>query len=340
MGKKHRNKRKKSDASENNDSQYKAGRYTSTPEQVCVSSLIKDANSVLFNSEDADDLANSDFDKSNVSTEILNSQMSTTDGNEVTPPTQVNKCSNNEDPDTRLAPSNADLMKYLKKIDDRLLNMEKRLGKLEILEKKVDNFEREMSRLWTQIQEQNKKSNERLSVVEDRVESADFNLGLTNEKVISLEKENNSLKEDFIYLQSQSMRNNLIFANIEEAPSGVQENTEEKLRSFLEEKMKIAKEQVNRIAFERVHRMGPIMQGNTRKIVAKFTLFKDREMVRKQWKTLDNTPFYVHEQFPKEVVARRRQLIPKLKDAKKNGANAWISYDTLYINGKAQRNDK
>jgi len=36
----------------------------------------------------------------------------------------------------------------------------------------------------------------------------------------------------FTYLQSQSMRNSLIFANIEEASAGVQENTEQKVRDF------------------------------------------------------------------------------------------------------------
>ena len=42
---------------------------------------------------------------------------------------------------------------------------------------------------------------------------------------------------------------------------------------------------------------------------------------------------YMHEQFPPEVVARRRRLIPILWDAKKIGKTALISYDTLYIDG-------
>jgi hypothetical protein len=28
-----------------------------------------------------------------------------------------------------------------------------------------------------------------------------------------------------------------------------------------------------------------------------------------------------------------------MKEAKKSGKNAWIAYDTLYIDGKAQRDD-
>ncbi|XP_060568531.1 uncharacterized protein LOC132727137 [Ruditapes philippinarum] len=218
--------------------------------------------------------------------------------------------------------------------------MEKKLDKLDVLEQKVNNFEKEINKVWTNIQDQNKKIEERFMVVEEKAESSDFNLGLTNDKLITMQRENNALKDDIVYLQSQSMRNNLVFANIDESPSGVLENTEQKLREFLEQNMKIAKEQVERMAFERVHRMGNKIPGRTRNIVAKFTLFKERELVRKQWKTLDKTKYYVHEQFPKEIIAKRRELVPKMKEAKRNGHNAWISYDTLYVNGKAQRDER
>lgn len=58
-----------------------------------------------------------------------------------------------------------------------------------------------------------------------------------------------------------------------------------------------------------------------RKIVAKFLQYKDKEFVRKQWKILKGTPFHVSEQFPKGVVEQRKR--------------AWITYDTLYVDGKA-----
>jgi hypothetical protein len=100
------------------------------------------------------------------------------------------------------------------------------------------------------------------------------------------------------------------------------------------DKMKIAKDIVDKMGFERVHRIGPKIDGKTRKLVAKFSLFKERELVRKQWKALEGTPYYVNEQFPKEVIDKRRKLVPKMKDARREGKTAWIAYDTLYINGK------
>lgn len=135
------------------------------------------------------------------------------------------------------------------------------------------------------------------------------------------------------------MRNNLIFGNINEAPTEEHDETEKKLRLFLVEKMKLAQHMVEEMQFERVHRMGQKMVGKSRNIVAKFSLFKEREIVRKQWKPLQGTGYFVYEQFPKEINDRRRKLLPKLKEAKKAGKKAWLAYDTLYIDGRPVKVD-
>ena len=57
-------------------------------------------------------------------------------------------------------------------------------------------------------------------------------------------------------------------------------------------------------------------------------------MVRKQRQTLKGTRYFVNEQFPREVVERRRRLVPRMNAARQDGHKAWITYDTLYIDGK------
>ncbi|KAH3753329.1 hypothetical protein DPMN_032700 [Dreissena polymorpha] len=57
-------------------------------------------------------------------------------------------------------------------------------------------------------------------------------------------------------------------------------------------------------------------------------------MVRREWKHLSGTGCQMFEQFPPEVVEKRRKLVPKMKDAKKEGKRSWIVYDTLYVDGK------
>ena len=84
--------------------------------------------------------------------------------------------------------------------------------------------------------------------------------------------------------------------------------------------------------------MGSKFGGNSRKSVAKFHVYKEKEIVRKQWKHLKGTPYYVSEQFPKEVVDKRKQLYQKIKAARDDGKTAWIACDTLYVDGKPVRN--
>ena len=114
------------------------------------------------------------------------------------------------------------------------------------------------------------------------------------------------------------------------------EQTEANLSQHLVDAMKIQKEVADNIQFESVHRSPrePLPR-KTRSIVAKFTYFKDRELVRKQWKNLSGTQFNVFEQFPPEVVAKRKKLVPKMKEARRQGKKSWIVFDTFYVDGKA-----
>lgn len=202
----------------------------------------------------------------------------------------------------------------------------------------MTNFEKELSKVWTKLEDSNNKTNERVERVEDRVGSVDMGCALLSSRIADLEKERDELRDDLTYMKSQSMRNNLIFTNIpEEANTDVEslENTESKLRDHLQSALKIAKETVEAIRFERVHRTpGHRIDGKTRSIVAKFCFFQDRELVRRQWKELKGTDFRMFEQFPKEISDKRRKLVKKMKEERDAGKSAWIVYDTLYVNGK------
>ncbi|KAH3868348.1 hypothetical protein DPMN_031491 [Dreissena polymorpha] len=61
------------------------------------------------------------------------------------------------------------------------------------------------------------------------------------------------------------------------------------------------------------------------------------EIVRKCWKELDGTVHRVFEQFPQDVIKKRRKLVPKMKEARRQGKRAYLVFDTLYIDGNAVR---
>ena len=53
-----------------------------------------------------------------------------------------------------------------------------------------------------------------------------------------------------------------------------------------------------------------------------------------------STGYFVNEQFPKEISDRRRELLPKMHQAKRDGKTSWLSYDTLYIDGRPVRSER
>lgn len=239
------------------------------------------------------------------------------------------------------SPTNADIVSHLMKIESSLNDVNTKLKKLDTLEVKVNDFDKELKRLWVHVEDKTKITNDKINTIDERVEGLEFAEGLSRDKLTQLEEQNEKLKDTISYLQSQSMRNNLVFCNIKENPDEKPLDTEEIIRHFMVEKLELAKEIVDQMKLERVHRMGAKSRNANfdRKIVCKFNLFTDREMVRKKRHKLEQTNYYIHEQFPPEIVAKRKKLIQKLKDAKAAGKAAWLSYDTLYIDGKPQKND-
>ena len=118
-----------------------------------------------------------------------------------------------------------------------------------------------------------KRYGEKLNLVEERVESTDFSVGLLNDKVLNLQTENVKLKNNIVYLQSQYMRNNLVFTGIPESDSETNEESESNIRVFLHEKLKVAKALADKILFDRVHKMGSKSSKGPRQIVARFHEF-------------------------------------------------------------------
>lgn len=146
------------------------------------------------------------------------------------------------------------LISYLKKIDSRLCDVNKKLKTLDTLESKVNDFDRELKRLRLHVEDKSKATNEKLNKVDERVDNLELAEGLNRDKLTQLEKENTKLQDTVSYLQSQSMRNNLIFCNIKEEPNEKTSDTETIIRDFLVKKLDLAKELVDEMKLERVHR--------------------------------------------------------------------------------------
>lgn len=184
MGRKRGKKRVKSDDSDNNGNVNKAGKFTDSPESVCLSNILGQTNSILYESAvDESSLSFSSIFDDTADCPAEKMAENTADSSVNISPitfTQANAS-------TFGGPNSADIMVYLVKID-------KKLERLESLENKIGNFEKEIAKMWGYIYDQNKKLDERLSKAEDQVASAEFNLDSMSEQVTQLQQENTEMR--------------------------------------------------------------------------------------------------------------------------------------------------
>lgn len=228
----------------------------------------------------------------------------------------------------------------------RLDNMDKKLGQLEVIqnsistitvkvsdiEVKVRNLEQKVTTLETS-RDFDTESVQHLNAKQKEIDSL-----LMKMKNIEAEqgKKESDLKAQVLDIQCRSMRDNLIFFGIPEERGETDEDCVRKILTFMEEKLEIESAS-DHIKLHRAHRMGRFNPTKVRPIVAKFAYYPDRERVRKSAGKLKNTSFGISQQFPKEIMDKRRKLVPIMKDARGKGQDAYIALDKLYINGVLYR---
>ena len=182
-----------------------------------------------------------------------------------------------------------------------MIGLDNILSKLDAVEREVSNLCGEMNKLWTFVHETTTANSSKIDENRSKMEALEFVLGSASDQLTQIQKEKQSMQEDLLYMQSQNMRNNLIFAKVPETDNEDPAKTEAIVRDFMVEKLQIAKSVVDDIKFERVHRMGAKTNAYSRNIVAKFTLYKDRETVKRHRFNLRGTHFSIFEQFPREI---------------------------------------
>ena len=215
----------------------------------------------------------------------------------------------------------------LDELHDMMKIMMTRLNKLEIIEERIKKVEDRFKDLRESIDFAHaevldlKEDNKMRKIKDEEVRV----------KINKLEEDNAALKNSVIDLKARSMRDNLIFYNIDETEK---ENTDDKIYSLLEEEMGFEKAR-EKIRIDRSHRMGRMQRdGKPRPIVVKFNFFKDKEEIRLNARKLAGTKIGISEQYPGEIQEIRKRLYPVYKEARKNKKKATFVRDKLFINGK------
>ena len=104
---------------------------------------------------------------------------------------------------------------------------------------------------------------------------------------------------------------------------------------------KVYERRVKDVTLDSVHRMGTKAAGQQRAIVAKFNSSKGKDEVLKH--TRDHSgkhQYQIYEQLPAEVIEKKKRLMDKYKEARRNKENrvSW-QLDKLVINGTVYHAD-
>jgi DNA repair exonuclease SbcCD ATPase subunit len=218
----------------------------------------------------------------------------------------------------------------------RIEGIGKRLDKLDIIESNVHIMKHDIKSVNDRVSEI-EKSQEFVAATWENVktsnEAAKQELSDIRKTLENTMKDNARITGEIVDLQCRSMRDNLMFYNIEECET---ENCMDVIQELARDKLKLTEI----IEIDRAHRIGRVGPGKIRPIVAKFRNYQQRENIRKSARLLNGSNYYIGEQFPRSIQERRRQLLPAYKRARSDGKKASLVRDRLYIEGIPYRDDE
>jgi ribA/ribD-fused uncharacterized protein len=154
-------------------------------------------------------------------------------------------------------------------------------------------------------------------------------------RISELEQSNQALRDRVIQQEVYTRRNNLLLHGIPEPTWETTEQCETTVRTRLSQ----LNVDVTGIKFDRLHRLGPKTRTD-RIIIVRFNDSNDRELV---WKARPGyqphtgtrpTHFRITQDYPQEILARRRRLIPILNKAKQTSGYeaSFLRDDKLTVN--------
>ena len=147
-------------------------------------------------------------------------------------------------------------------------------------------------------------------------------------EIQELKLENESLREKIHHLEKHQRNNNLILYGIKESEKSshtLMETVKNKFRDDLN--IFVEDRDINMI-----YRIGKtdLKKEKIRPILISFVNNWKRSDIMKNKNKLKNN-VYASEDYPKEILDRRRELLPKLIEEKKKGNYAVLNYDKLII---------
>ena len=239
------------------------------------------------------------------------------------------------------------VMPKLDLVLQKLDNMEKKLDILEdfvkVVDGKVNKLQDKADQLESFSRDATTKLDEGMSFANTEIENLKKKVKLLEQTIQenTVNTENKSkgkieaLRNEKLYMEVYQRRENLRFYGIAEYFHLSEENVKEVLIGFIQKELI---SEADSFEYQRVHRIGKRdpLQEKPRPIIALFLRYSDRERVMSSARKLKGMGFEISPDLPKEIVDRRKELMPKFKKAKEDGKSAFFKRsepDKLFIEG-------
>lgn len=194
----------------------------------------------------------------------------------------------------------------------------------------------DIPQLLIQIKERMEQQNQDIIHMKEEItskiiEHLDIKLLGIAQKNAELEEKFNAQQQSINYLDKYMRRRNILFFGVE-AEERTYHDLEKKILNIINNKMNL---NFNQSCLEYVGRMGRD-KGKLRPVIVTLTTVGKKFELLKSKRSLNETNYYIMEDFPKAVLEKRRELKKNLEEERKSGKNAVLKYDKIIILDKQE----
>lgn len=151
-----------------------------------------------------------------------------------------------------------------------------------------------------------------------------------DKKYENLQEKLDNQEKRLYYLEKQSKQRNIVIFGLPETEASYA-NLEKNVLSFINEYFSLG---IDRRDIQETRRIGKKGE-RPRPITVTFASLGTKIEIFKQRRILNDTTYYIKEDFPPQVLEKRRELQEQLNIEKEKGNSASIKYDRLIIHPKA-----
>lgn len=133
------------------------------------------------------------------------------------------------------------------------------------------------------------------------------------------------LEKKIEYFEKEKKKNNILYFGLDEKSESFSELLQ-RVQEIFKQDLKITLEASD---VSKIHRIGPIRENKIRPVLISLANNWKKSEILKMKRSLKDG--YITEDFPKEVLEKRRELKPKLIEERAKGNTAYIKYDQLVV---------